>query len=89
MVTNGGDTEGLFHGGIMESGSPIPTGDITQGQAYYDALVAQTGCAGSPDTLECLRRVPYDQLKAAMDASPSILAYQVCINSSNDHISDG
>ena len=41
MLTNGGDTEGLFRGAFMESGSPIPTGDITHGQKDYDAIVSQ------------------------------------------------
>ena len=29
MVTNGGNTEGLFRAAFMQSGSPIPIGDIT------------------------------------------------------------
>lgn len=77
MLTNGGNTEGLFRAGFMESGSPIPVGDISNGQKYYDAIVDQTGCSGSADTLECLRGVSYDSLKAAMNASPSIFSYQV------------
>lgn len=77
MVTNGGDSEGLFRGAFMESGSPIPTGDITHGQPFYDALVDQVGCSGSSDTLECLRQAPFDKLKAAMDASPDIFSFQV------------
>lgn len=32
MLANGGNTGGLFRGGFMESGSPIPVGDITNGQ---------------------------------------------------------
>ncbi|KAH7906741.1 Alpha/Beta hydrolase protein [Hygrophoropsis aurantiaca] len=79
MVTNGGDTEGLFRAAFMESGSPIPVGDITHGQPYYDALVEETGCSSSADTLECLRDVPYDTLLAAVDQSPSIFAYQSLI----------
>ena len=77
MLTNGGNTEGLFRGAFMESGSPIPTGDISHGQSYYDAIVAQTGCSGASDTLQCLRGVPYDQLKDAMNASPGLFAPQV------------
>lgn len=77
MITNGGNTEGLFRAGIMQSGSPIPVGDITNGQPYYDALVQKTGCAGKADTLACLRTVPYNTLKAAIDDSPGIFAYQV------------
>ncbi len=32
MVANDGDTEGLFRAAFMESGSPIPVGDIMNGQ---------------------------------------------------------
>ncbi len=32
MLINGGDTEGLFRGAFMQSGSPIPVGDIEHGQ---------------------------------------------------------
>ncbi|KAJ3988381.1 Alpha/Beta hydrolase protein [Lentinula detonsa] len=76
MVTNGGNTEGLFRAAFMQSGSPIPVGDITDGQAYYDDLVEATGCSGSGDTLNCLRGVDYSVLKAAVDATPGIFAYQ-------------
>ena len=44
----------------------------------YDQIVAGTGCSGSPDTLRCLRHAPYAQLKAAADATPDFLSYQVC-----------
>ena len=77
MLINNGDTEGLFHGAFMGSGSPIPVGSILHGQKYYDALVEETGCSGQNDTLQCLREAPYDTLKAAVDQSPSILSYQV------------
>ncbi|KAI0354803.1 carotenoid ester lipase precursor [Trametes cingulata] len=76
MLTNGGNPAGLFRGAFMQSGSPIPVGDITHGQPDYDALVAQTGCTGAADTLKCLRQVPYDKLKKAVDASPGIFAPQ-------------
>jgi acetylcholinesterase len=29
MVTNGGDTEGLFRAAFMQSGSPIPISNMT------------------------------------------------------------
>lgn len=61
----------------MQSGGPIPVGDIEHGQQYYDLMVRETGCSGQPDTLECLRRVPYDTFKKAMDTSPNFFAYQV------------
>ncbi|RPD56081.1 carotenoid ester lipase precursor [Lentinus tigrinus ALCF2SS1-7] len=76
MLTNGGDTEGLFRGAFMQSGSPIPVGDITSGQGDYDKLVVETGCSGAADTLQCLRGVPFATLKAAVDKSPGIFAPQ-------------
>ncbi|KAG5654307.1 hypothetical protein H0H81_004726 [Sphagnurus paluster] len=56
MVANNGNAEGLFRGGFMQSGSPIPVGDITNGQKYYDALVSQTGCSGSSLNLAWIPR---------------------------------
>ena len=78
MVANNGNNEGLFRGGFMQSGAPIPVGDITKGQDNYDQLVAQTGCSGQSDTLQCLRQVDYNTLKAAVDASDSLVGYTVC-----------
>lgn len=77
MLTNGGNTEGLFHGAFMESGGVHPSGDITLGQQDYDGLVRAAGCAGAEDTLECLRQAPFATLKAALDTSPVDLSYWV------------
>jgi len=77
MLAFGGTTDGLFRAGLMMSGAPIPVGDITKGQKYYDAIVLETGCSSANDTLACLRAVSYDSLKAAIDKSPSIFSYQV------------
>ncbi|KAF9555946.1 carotenoid ester lipase precursor [Agrocybe pediades] len=75
MLAFNGKTDGLFHAGFMQSGAPIPVGDITNGQADYDALVAQTGCSKSKNTLDCLRKVPFPTLQAAINASPNFLSY--------------
>ena len=77
MVTNGGDTEGLFHAAFLQSGAAPIFGNMAAGQGYYDTLVAGAGCSGSADTLECLRQAPLDKLKPAVDGSPSIFSYQV------------
>ncbi len=77
MVANDGNHEGLFRGAFMQSGSPIPVGDITHGQVYYDAIAAETGCSSASDTLACLRSVPYATLKTAVDHTPFIFDYQV------------
>ena len=79
LVANNGDNEGLFRGAFMESGSPIPVGDITNGQKFYDALVAETGCSGASDTLACLRTVPIQQLENAVNESPGIFSFQVTL----------
>ncbi|KAH8989912.1 carotenoid ester lipase precursor [Lactarius hatsudake] len=76
MLANGGKTEGLFRAAFMQSGSPTAVGDITNGQKYYDFLVARTNCSGSYDTLACLRAAPYEELKAAIDDTPSLFSYQ-------------
>ncbi|KAH9960122.1 carotenoid ester lipase precursor [Russula dissimulans] len=76
MLTNNGDQEGLFRGAIMQSGGPISVGPIENGQQYYDHMVRETGCRGQPDTLDCLRRVPYATFKRAMDSSPNLFSYQ-------------
>ncbi|CDO75771.1 hypothetical protein BN946_scf185039.g7 [Trametes cinnabarina] len=75
MITNGGNNEGLFRAGIMNSGSPTPTGDIEILQPFYDTVVANAGCAGAADTLECLRTVSTETLLTASAALPNILSY--------------
>lgn len=77
MVLNNGNNEGLFRGAVMQSGSPGPFGDIEHGQVFYDFMVKETGCQGASDTLECLRKVPYDTYKRATDAAPGIVGYRV------------
>ena len=81
LVANNGDNEGLFRGAFMESGAPIPVGDLTKGQNEYDAIVQKTGCSGASDTLECLRQAPYSTLKAAVDQSPALLGPTVSFTS--------
>lgn len=94
MVTNGGNTNGLFRGAFMvrsypspqhsfpdisfrqQSGSPIPVGDISNGQPYYDHIVSQVGCSSAADTLACLRTVSWASLSAAINSTPMIFAYQ-------------
>ncbi|KAI0048254.1 carotenoid ester lipase precursor [Auriscalpium vulgare] len=76
LVTNGGNTEGLFRGAFMQSGSPNPIGPIAEGQPFYDALVANVSCPAAKDTLQCLREAPIDRLRTAINASPNIFAFQ-------------
>lgn len=80
MLVNNGDQEGLFRGAIMQSGGPIPVGDIDSpsAQEVYDTFVKNVACDNSADTLECLRGAPFQRLRYAMDISPNFFAYQVC-----------
>ena len=80
LLTNNGQQDGLFRGAIMQSGGPIPVGDIENGQQYYDFMVEQTGCRGANDTLNCLRGVSYPTFKKAMDLSPNFFAYQARVS---------
>ena len=75
MLTNDGNTEGLFRGAIMNAGSPIPTGDIANQQPYYDTIVEHAGCANATDTLQCLREVPTESLLAAAATLPNLFEY--------------
>ncbi|KAF9553428.1 carotenoid ester lipase precursor [Agrocybe pediades] len=76
LIANGGNNEGLFRAAVMQSGSPPQYGDITEGQPLYDTIVQETGCAGSSDTLQCLRDLPFATLKAAIDKSPGVFDFQ-------------
>lgn len=78
MLINGGDTEGLFHGAFMESGSPLPVGDgIARGDMHFASIVEQTGCANATEALECLRGVPYGVFQQAVDSTPGLASPEV------------
>ncbi|KAL7280942.1 hypothetical protein ACG7TL_005891 [Trametes sanguinea] len=76
MVTNGGNTEGLFRAGWMESGAVEAVGSITKLQPTFDFIASEVGCASSSDVLSCLRGVPATDLKAAADKTPTVYTYQ-------------
>jgi len=60
----------------MQSGATLSVGPLTDGQVYYDSIVAQTNCSDASDTLDCLRKAPFDTLKAAFDSIPDVCSYQ-------------
>lgn len=51
----------------MEAGSPYSNPSVVDGQSDYDGLVAANNCTAASDTLECLRRVPFDSFMATVD----------------------
>ncbi|KAK6582972.1 hypothetical protein PZA11_004048 [Diplocarpon coronariae] len=67
----------LFRGGIMDSGSIVPTDrvDGARAQGIYDAVVAKAGCARAADTLACLRGVDYETFLDATTSVPGIFDY--------------
>ncbi|KAI0356737.1 alpha/beta-hydrolase, partial [Trametes cingulata] len=77
MLTNGGDSEGLFWGATMHLGSPLLTGDIAELQPFYDVIVANTMCRGANDTLECLRGLPLEELMAAVSTLPTLFDFSI------------
>ncbi|KAF2022225.1 alpha/beta-hydrolase [Aaosphaeria arxii CBS 175.79] len=67
----GGDTGGLFHRSIQESGSASTAwyNGSDWYQPIYDKIVQQTECSDQPDTLECLRTVPYETIFPFLDST--------------------
>lgn len=70
-MSYGGRTDNLFHRSIQESGSAATAwyNGSDWYQPIYDKIVSQTNCTDYPDTLECLRTVPYSAIYPFMDSS--------------------
>jgi acetylcholinesterase len=54
--------------------SPMVATDHPKHQAFYDTLVEQTGCSGQSSTLDCLRKLPYDNYANAISQLPSLFS---------------
>lgn len=81
LINNGDNTykgKPLFIGAIMDSGSAVPSTDVSteRPQAIYDTVVKNAGCASSSDTLSCLRSLPYQQFLSAANSVPGIFSYR-------------
>ncbi|KAG9028761.1 hypothetical protein FRB95_006088, partial [Tulasnella sp. JGI-2019a] len=77
MVVNGGNTESLFRAAFMQSGAPIPVGDIKNGQDVYNALATKLGCAKEKDSLSCIRKAPFESFYDAANNVPGLLVPRV------------
>ncbi|KZV67243.1 alpha/beta-hydrolase [Peniophora sp. CONT] len=78
MLTNGGNSEGLFRAAFMSSGGPISSGYIEDVQVPWDSFVTTAGCGdflGDGSVFDCLRNVSLDAIRAAQDASGSVFGY--------------
>lgn len=63
LVAYDGQHNGLFHGAILQSGSPVAKfAKADAWQSYFDALVQKTGCSDDSDKLDCLRGLPWQTL---------------------------
>ncbi|KAF6813963.1 carboxylesterase family protein [Colletotrichum plurivorum] len=71
LVGFDGDNQGLFRAAILESGNALgpainSPGDFNSNyQPYYDHVVDFVGCGGALDTLDCLRKAPFERLFGA------------------------
>jgi hypothetical protein len=43
---------------------------------YYDELVAANNCTAAPNTLDCLRHVPFDAFMATVNSTPDLFSYR-------------
>ncbi|KIM47456.1 hypothetical protein M413DRAFT_22120 [Hebeloma cylindrosporum] len=74
---SGENRDDLFQSAFMQSGTVIPVGDIRDAQKHYNSLVNATGCERpKTNTLSCLRGLPYEILKEAVDNSQSFTSYE-------------
>lgn len=71
LTAYGGRDDGLFRGGIMESGGSISASpaNYTGYQDKYDALVSKVNCSNAADTLQCLREVPFNKLNSVLNGT--------------------
>ncbi|KAH6883326.1 carotenoid ester lipase-like protein precursor [Alternaria rosae] len=67
LLAYGGRDESLFRAAIVQSGGPanFARGMSVRAQdGFYDDLLGQTGCMLAEDSLDCLRGLPAEVLKA-------------------------
>ncbi|OJJ94625.1 hypothetical protein ASPACDRAFT_55720 [Aspergillus aculeatus ATCC 16872] len=68
FLSFGGRDEGLFSGGIAESGGPLTPSallSLDQQDVLYRKVLNQTNCTGAADSIDCLRAIPAETLKLA------------------------
>ncbi|KAJ6477769.1 carotenoid ester lipase precursor [Mycena sanguinolenta] len=75
LLTNEQNSGSLFRGAFMVSGSPGPAPTVADGQPYYDQLVVANNCTAASDTLDCLKRVPFDDFMATVNQTADLFSY--------------
>ncbi|KAH7491184.1 Lipase 1 [Phytophthora ramorum] len=75
LVAFGGRDDGLFRGGILQSGAPASAlssyTNASTFDVYYKNITDATNCSSVTDTLDCLRQVPVSELSAIFNSSVS------------------
>jgi hypothetical protein len=49
---------------------------VADGQIQYDGLVEANNCTTAPNTLDCLRSVPFDDFMATVNKTADLFSYQ-------------
>ncbi|KAJ7719698.1 carotenoid ester lipase precursor [Mycena maculata] len=75
LTNNRFEQSSLFRGAFMLSGSPTTSGSLADGQPDYDGLVEANNCTQANDTLECLRRVPFEDFMATVNHTTNLNSY--------------
>ncbi|KAI0028478.1 carotenoid ester lipase precursor [Vararia minispora EC-137] len=78
LLTNDGDTEGLFRAAIVDSNLELATTDGVPGQKVFDEFARNAGCGDALRSLavfDCLRMTPLDTIRNATDPTPGVLSY--------------
>ncbi|KAJ7798100.1 Alpha/Beta hydrolase protein [Mycena olivaceomarginata] len=76
LLNNKQKSARLFRGAFMVSGAPWPAPTVADGQPLYDELVAANNCTAAPNTLDCLRRIPFDTFMATVNSTPNFFSYR-------------
>lgn len=82
LVAEDGTAEKLFHGIFMviiplfvilflnyfqESGATFSIPSVASGEEVFQNVARASGCADEVDTLDCLRKVPYEKLLSSIN----------------------
>ncbi|KAJ7315067.1 Alpha/Beta hydrolase protein [Mycena albidolilacea] len=78
LLSNKQNSNALFRGAFMESGAPwtLPSVADSDLQSTYDSLVIANNCSAASDSLECLRRIPFESIMATVNRTLDIFSYR-------------
>ncbi|KAJ6506654.1 Alpha/Beta hydrolase protein [Mycena sanguinolenta] len=78
-IVVGGDSAGAISTSLLLLSNKQNSGNlfrVADGQPYYDQLVAANNCTAANNTLECLKRVPFDDFMATVNKTANFLSYR-------------